>query len=62
MMPVLGRVPSGQRQVATVELCQDLAAIRHVGVRHPSESAWQFNLEISLYSDYHDCANGDLIL
>ena len=39
-MGVHGRVPSGQRQVAQAELCQDLDCCWHVGVRHPSESAW----------------------
>jgi hypothetical protein len=32
MMAVSGRVPSGQRQVAQAEPCQDLDCSRHVGV------------------------------
>ena len=52
-MPVLGRVPSGQRQVATVELCQDLAAIRHIGVCHPSESGWQERRSLDPSSRWH---------
>ena len=31
-MDVLGRVPSGHRQAAQVELCQDLDCCCHVGV------------------------------
>ena len=38
-MAVVGRVPSGRRQVAQAEPSQDLDSQRHVGVRHPSESA-----------------------
>ena len=38
-MAVVGRVPSGRRQVAQAEPGQDLGCSRHVGVRHPSESA-----------------------
>ena len=33
-MAMLGRVPSGHRQVAGAELCQDLDCSWHVGVRH----------------------------
>ena len=43
MIGVLDRMPSGQRTIAWAEPCQRAriwTAIRHVGVRHPSESGW----------------------
>ena len=38
-MDVLGRVPSGRRQVAWAELGKDMDCSWHVGVRRPGESA-----------------------